>query len=242
LTLARLGASQAAVVRFALEDVEIEVSLKRVKNLRLVVSPPDGRVRISAPKRMAIETVRSFALAKLEWIRRQQAKMRSRPSDERRDYVDGELHPIWGAERVLAVAERGRRARVTLDAGRILLQTPPGAGREKRLGALESWYRAEVGRALPPLLALWQERIGVSVARIFVRRMKTRWGSCTPRTKTIRFNSELAKRPPSALEYIVVHELVHLLEPGHGPRFVALMDRFLPDWRAERRALHRMAP
>jgi predicted metal-dependent hydrolase len=131
---------------------------------------------------------------------------------------------------------------VTLDAGRILLQAPPGTGREKRLAVLERWYRTEVANALPPLLALWQERMGVRVERIFVRRMKTRWGSCTPRTRTIRFNSELAKRPPSALEYIVVHELVHLLEPGHGPRFVALMDRFLPEWRAERRALHRMSP
>jgi len=204
VTTARTGTPAVlATVRFALDDVEVEVSLKRVKNLRLVVSPPDGRVRISAPRRMTLETVRSFALAKLAWIRRQQAKMRERSVS--RDYVDGELHPIWGAEHVLAVAEHGARARVTLEAGRILLQTPPGAGREKRVAALERWYRGEVERALPPLLAAWQERMGVRVERTFVRRMTTRWGSCTPRTRTIRFNSELAKRPPSALEYIVVH-------------------------------------
>lgn len=228
--------------QFNLGDIAVEVALKNIRSLRLIVSAPDGRVRISAPRRVKLDVIRAFALSKLEWIRRQQARIQAQGHATRRDYVDGETHPVWGADHVLTVSEGTRRATVALAEGRILLRVPTGAGREKRQAVLDHWYRQQLALALPPVLALWQERMGVRVERIFVRRMRTRWGSCTPRTGTIRFNAELAKRPAAALEYIVVHELVHLLEPSHNARFVALMDRFLPDWKLQRKALHRRSP
>ncbi len=228
--------------QFNLGDISVDVALKNIRSLRLIVSPPDGRVRISAPRRVKLDVIRAFALSKLDWIRKQQARIEAQGHAARRDYVDGETHPVWGTDHVLTVCEGTRRPTVSLGDGRLLLRVPAGAGREKRQAVLDHWYRQQLALALPPVLAVWQDRMGVRVERIFVRRMRTRWGSCTPRTRTIRFNAELAKRPAAALEYIVVHELVHLLEPSHNARFVSLMDRFLPDWRLERKALHRRAP
>jgi len=228
-------------------DVTVEVVRKRVKNINLTVHPPLGRVRISAPKRMSLQTIHAFAEAKLDWIRKHQARMqeqareapRDRPRPRALEYVDRESHAVWGKRYSLAVSERDETFSVELNHDGMLLRVRPQTTRDQRRAVVEEWYRDQIRTAVPPLLTRWEPRLGVKLERYQVRRMKTRWGSCTPAARTIRLNTELATRPPELLEYIVVHELVHLLEPSHNARFVALMDRHMPDWRAHRDALNR---
>ena len=235
--------------QITLGDVTVEVVRKRVKNINLTVHPPLGRVRISAPRRVSLDTIRAFAISRLDWIRKHQALMREQaretPRDAFRDrpreyeYVDREGHDVWGKRYLLAVSERDAPSSIRLNQDEMMLQVRPAAGRDRRRAVIEAWYREQIRAAVPPLLARWEPRLGVKLERFQVRRMKTRWGSCTPSARTIRFNTELATKPPVLLEYIVVHELVHLLEPSHNGRFVALMDRYMPDWKAHRDALNR---
>jgi predicted metal-dependent hydrolase len=229
-----------------LGDVTVEVVRKRVKNINLTVQPPLGRVRISAPKRASLKTIREFAISKLDWIRLHQARMREQarqapPARPRREfqYVDRERHDVWGKPCLLAVSEREGLPSIDLNHDRLRLQVRPGASRESRRDMVENWYREQVQAAVPPLLERWEPRLGVKLERFQVRRMKTRWGSCTPAKRTIRLNTELATRRPELLEYIVVHELVHLVEPSHNARFYELMDLHLPGWKAHRDELNR---
>jgi len=222
-----------------LDDVTVDVVLKNIKNLRLTVHPPAGRVRISAPKRTSMKTIRAFAISKLEWIRKQQVKVREQERETPLEYVDREIHYAWGKPYLLRVSESDGPPSVGLEGGSMLLQVRPGTDRDKRQAVAEDWYREQVKTAVPPLLARWEPRLGVKVERFHVRQMKTRWGSCNPKARTIRLNTELARKPPELLEYLVVHELVHLLEPTHNARFYALMDRYMPDWKVHRRTLNR---
>ena len=228
-----------------LGDLTVDVVRKKVKNLNLTVHPPHGRVSISAPKRASMKAIRAFAISKLDWIQKHQARMREQARRAPREvvreygYLDGESHHVWGTPYRLAVFERDEPPSVRLNGDHMLLQTRPGADRDRRQTLVEGWYREQIRAAVPPLLALWEPRLGVSVERFYVRRMKTRWGSCNPRARTIRLTTELATKPPALLEYIVVHELVHLLEPTHNARFYSLMDRYMPDWKAQRDALNR---
>jgi predicted metal-dependent hydrolase len=196
-------------------------------------------VRISAPKRTSMKTIRAFAISKMEWIRKQQVIVREQERETPFDYVDREVHYAWGKRYLLRVSERDGPPSVGLEGGSMLLQVRPGTERDKRQAVVEDWYREQVKTAVPPLLARWEPRLGVRVERFHVRQMKTRWGSCNPKARTIRLNTELARKPPELLEYLVVHELVHLLEPTHNARFYALMDRYMPDWKVHRRTLNR---
>jgi len=229
-----------------LGDVTVEVVRKKVKNLNLTVHPPHGRVRISAPKRASMKAVRAFAISKLDWIRKHQATMREQARETARDtpredeYVAGESHDVWGKSYLLTVSESDAPPSVRLNHDHMLLQVRSRTDRDKRRAVVEKWYREQIRTAVPPLLALWEPRLGVNMERFYVQRMKTRWGSCNPRARTIRLNTELATKPPVLLEYIMVHELVHLLEPSHNARFVALMERYLPDWKLHRDALNRL--
>ncbi|MBK5096593.1 MAG: M48 family metallopeptidase [Gemmatimonadetes bacterium] len=232
--------------QIVLGDITVEVVRKRVKNINLTVQPPLGRVRISAPKRASLKTIRAFAISKLDWIRKQQAWMREQarqapPAGPRVElkYIDGESHEVWGKPCLLAVSERVGPPSVELNHDRLLLQVRPRTPREGRRALVETWYREQVRTAVPPLLERWEPRLGVKVERFQVRRMKTRWGSCTPAKRTIRLNTELATRSPELLEYIVVHELVHLLEANHNARFYELMDLHMPGWQAHRKELSR---
>jgi len=227
-------------IQFELGDITVDVVLKDIKNVHLSVHPPEGRVRISAPKRMSLDTLRVFAISKLAWIQQQQAKLREQERETPRDYVDRESHYVWGKRYLLTVDERDAPPGIELQHHRMRLRVRPGTGEAKRQALVEAWYREQLKAAVPPLLAEWQPRLGVAVERWFVQRMKTRWGSCNHRARTIRLNTELAKKPAECLEYIVVHELVHLLEPTHNARFVALMDQCMPQWRFHREALNRL--
>jgi hypothetical protein len=228
------------VSQIQLGDIAVDVVLKDIKNVHLSVHPPTGRVRISAPKRMKIDTIRVFAISKLDWIKRQQTKLREQERETPREYVDRESHWVWGKRYLLTVSESDQPPSIELKHSRMVLRVRPGTDEGKRQVLVEEWYRGRLKEAVPPLLERWQPLLGVEVERFFVQRMKTKWGSCNPEARTIRLNTELAKKPPECLEYIVVHELVHLLEPTHNARFVALMDRFMPKWHFHRQVLNRL--
>ena len=223
-----------------LGDIPVDVVLKDIKNVHLSVHPPTGRVRIAAPKRMSIDTIRVFAISKLDWIKQQQTKLREQERETPREYVDRESHYVWGKRYLLTVSESDEPPSVELKHSRMVLRMRPGTDERRRQALMEAWYREQIKQAVPLLLARWQPLMGVRVERFFVQRMKTKWGSCNHKARTIRLNTELAKKPAECLEYIVVHELVHLLEPTHNARFVALMDRFMPKWQFHRQVLNRL--
>ena len=226
--------------KIELGDITVDVILKDIKNVHLSVHPPTGHVRISAPKRMSLDTIRVFAITKLEWIRQQQAKLREQERETPHEYLERESHYVWGKRYLLTVIESDEPPSIELQHNRMLLRVRPRTDEDKRQALVEEWYRAQLKEAVPPLLARWQPLLGVEAERFFVQRMKTKWGSCNHKARTIRLNTDLAKKPPECLEYIVVHELVHLLEPTHNARFLALMDRFLPKWQFHRQTLNRL--
>lgn len=219
--------------------VSVDVLRKDIKHLHLSVHPPTGRVRISAPERMDLDAIRAFAISKLGWIKRHQHTIRVQDRETPREYLERESHYVWGRRCLLALATATRPG-VALNHNRLEIRTRSGAGIVQRQILLDRWYRQQVHEAVPALLARWEPRLGVKAKRFFVQHMKTKWGSCNPQAGTIRLNTELAKKPPVCLEYLVVHELMHLIEPTHGPRFVELMDRFLPKWRLYRDELNRL--
>lgn len=223
-----------------LGDFRAEVVRKAIKHVHLSVYPPDGRVRIAAPAGMELETIRLFAIAKLAWIRRQQRKILAQERETPREFLDRESHYVWGQRYLLKVVEKEAAPAVELGHSSLLLQLRPGCDAARRQEILDAWYREQIRQAVPALLEKWQPLIGVRAGKIFVQRMRTRWGSCNPAAGHIRLNTDLAKKPPECLEYIVVHELTHLLEPTHNARFASLMEGFLPHWRLVRDALNRL--
>lgn len=222
-----------------LGDVEVDVVLKDVKHVHLSVHPPRGAVRISAPKHMSLETVRVFAISKLDWIKRERRKLQAQERETPREYLDRESHHVWGERRLLVVEEVDAAPSVLVQGKQLILRVRPGTDEDKRRAVVSRWYRDEVRAALPALVAKWEPRLGVTVAQFYVQKMKTKWGSCNPELGHIRLNSELAKKPRECLEYILVHELLHLLEPTHNARFKQLLDDLLPHWRARRDELNR---
>lgn len=223
-----------------LGDLALDVVRKDIKNVHLSVHPPTGKVRIAAPVRMTLDNIRVFVIAKLSWIREQQQKMREQERESPREFLDRESHYLWGKRYLLKIIERDEPASVHVSQSRLVLQVRPQADPAKRQELLEEWYREQVKAAVPALLAKWEPLMGVQVARLFVQRMKTKWGSCNHRAGTIRLNTDLAKKPSDCLEYILVHEMVHLLEPTHNARFIEPMNWFLPNWRNRQQMLNRL--
>lgn len=223
-----------------LGNITADVVLKDIKNVHLSVYPPTGRVRIAAPARMSLDTIRIFAISKLDWIKRQQKKLREQERETPREYLNRESHYLWGRRYLLTVLEDYEIPAIELRHSRILLRVRPGTDEVKREALMEEWYRGQLKQAMLPLLAKWQPLMGVTVNRFFVQRMKTKWGSCNSTARHIRLNTELTKKPPECLEYIVVHELAHLIEPTHTPRFIAVMDHFMPKWQFYRDVLNRL--
>lgn len=228
------------IAQIQLGDLAIEVAFKEIKNVHLSVHPPSGRVSIAAPLRMNLDTVRVFAISRLDWIRRQQKKIREQDRETRREYLDRESHYVWGQRYLLSVIEHDDPPAIELQPNKLLLHLRPRTPKEKREAFLDAWYREQVRQAAPPLIAGWEPKMQVKVTKVFVQRMKTRWGSCNRATGCIRLNTDLAKKPRECLEYIVVHEMAHLLEPTHNTRFVSLMDQFMPQWRIYRDVLNQL--
>jgi predicted metal-dependent hydrolase len=227
-------------VQIELAGIPIEVVRKDIRNLHLSVLPPLGRARIAAPRQMPQEAIRAFAISKLAWIRRQQGRLQSQERETPRIYRDRESHYLWGRRYLLRREEREAAPEVKLNRGRLLLQVRPGTDAARCHDILDAWYRARIRAVLPELLTKWESLLGVRSQRVIVQRMKTKWGGCNPASGIIRVNTELARKPPECLEYILVHELTHLLEPTHNERFVALMDHFLPHWRELRNRLNQL--
>jgi predicted metal-dependent hydrolase len=228
------------MVTVTLGDIPVDVLLKDIKNVHLSVYPPTGRVRISAPLRMSIDTIRVFAISKLDWIKQQQKKLRGQQRESQREYLDRESHYVWGKRYLLDIVECESAPAVELKHRRMVLGIRPGMDEARRQAVIEEWYRKQLKIAVPALISKWEPFLGVKVERFFVQRMKTKWGSCSPSSHSIRLNTDLAKKPRECLEYIVVHEMLHLLEPTHNERFVALMGRYLPTWHECRAALNQL--
>ncbi len=214
--------------------IDVDVVYKDIKNLHIGVYPPLGRVRVAAPRRLKEDDVRLAVVQRLPWIKRQREQLASVERQSVREMVTGESHYVWGQRRRLKVIERPGRGHVELDGDRLLLYVTSGTETEARRKLLETWQRQELRQRIPDLIAQWEPVVGRQVPRWSIRRMKTKWGSCNRQTGHIWFNVELAKKDPQALEYIVVHEMAHLIERNHGERFTALMDGFMPDWRSRR--------
>ncbi|MGH8162419.1 MAG: M48 family metallopeptidase [Gammaproteobacteria bacterium] len=221
-------------------DVPVSVVRKNIRNVHLRVYPPEGAVRISTPARMETEAIRLFALDKLGWIRRQQEKIREQERETPREYVERESHYVWGRRYSLRLVEGGQKQGVELLVRDLVLYVRPGSDRARREAVVEAWYRSLIRDESPPVIAKWEARLGVESSRLFVRRMKTRWGSCNYRRGYIRLNTELARKPRRCLDYVILHELVHLLEPSHNRRFVSLMERHMSTWRECRDELNRL--
>lgn len=228
------------VTALKLAGVAIHVDRKPVKHLHLGVYPPDGRVRVVAPEAMSAEAIRLFAIGKLAWIRRQQAKFAAQLREPAPEYLPRESHYVWGRRYLLAVHEVDQAPSVELRPRRLQLNLRAGSSAARREALLEEWYRNLLREAAAPLIAKWQPLLKVKVRGMFVQRMKTRWGSCNPVARTIRLNTELARKPIQFLEYVIVHEMAHIRVPTHGPRFVALMDQAVPHWRDLREALNQL--
>lgn len=212
--------------------IRVEVVRKPIKNLHLSVHPPDGRVRVSAPQRIDDEAVRLAVVSRLAWIRRHQKTFAEQPRQSQREMVSGESHYLLGRRYRLRVLEDGGPNRVTVKGNSELeMQVRPGTDRDKREQVLNEWYRKHLKSLVPGLVSHWQPIVGVQVADWGVKKMKTRWGSCNTQDRRVWLNLELAKKPPNCLEYVLVHEMVHLLERHHNERFRELMDGFMPQWR-----------
>jgi predicted metal-dependent hydrolase len=228
------------VTQLKLGDIAVDVVLKDIKNVHLSVYPPTGRVRISAPKRMSLDTIRVFAISKLSWIKQQQKKLRGQERETPREYLDRESHYVWGKRYLLKVIEGQDARSVQLNHSKMILHVGPGTNYDATQAIVARWYREQVRAAVPDLILKWEPMIGVKVKHLFVQKMKTKWGSCNSATCSIRLNTDLAKKPRECLEYIFVHEMVHLLEPTHNASFVALMDRLMPQWRGRRAQLNHL--
>ncbi len=228
------------ITRIMLGDIAVDVVKKDIKNIHLSVYPPRGKVRISAPLRMDVGKIRVFAISKLGWVKKQQKKLREQERESPREYIDRESHYLWGRRYLLKVIEQDAPPIVALKHNKMILRIRPDAGDGKKAEVLEEWYRQQIKAAIPKLIAKWEPLMGVRVAQFFVQRMKTKWGGCNTRAGNIRLNTELAKKPRECLEYIVVHEMVHLLEPTHSHRFVGLMDQFMSKWQFYRDELNRL--
>lgn len=226
--------------RLHIGDLKVDVFRKDIKNVHLSVLPPAGKVRISAPEHIKTDTLRVYVVSRLQWIRKQQDKMRAQDRETPRDYIERESHYLWGKRYLMTVVEKDESPKVELTHRKMILQVRPGATHAKREEILAGWYRDRLREAVPPLIARWEPMLGVKVKQFFIQHMKTKWGGCSPDRGTIRLNSELAKKPPECLEYLVVHEMTHLLEPTHNDHFLSLMDRYMPNWRSRKELLNRL--
>lgn len=224
--------------RLQLGELRCDVRRKDIKNVHLSVHPPTGHVTVSAPEHMKLDTIRVYVISKLDWIHSQRRKMARQDRQTPREYLERESHYLWGKRYLLSIQEEDSPPTVTLSHQKLLLTVRPGTTQAKREAILEEWYRQQLKAEIPKLINKWESRLGVSVDKFYVRRMKTKWGSCTQDKGTIRLNTELAKKPKPCLEYLVVHEMIHLIEPTHNDHFVGLMDLHLPNWRITRNVLN----
>jgi predicted metal-dependent hydrolase len=226
--------------RIQISEVKIDVIQKDIKNVHLSVYPPSGKVKISAPNRMDLETIRVYAISRLSWIRNQQKKFRDQEREAPRDYISNESHFYNGKRYLLKVIEHNAPAKVELKHSAIELYVRPNSSIEKKQAVLEDWYRHELKSKVTELIPKWEERMNLSVNEFGVKKMRTKWGTCNSEKKRIWLNLELAKKPPHCVEYILVHEMVHFFEKNHNEIFIAYMNKYMPKWRSFKQELNKI--
>ena len=221
-------------------DLAIHVTRKAIKNVHLSVHPPHGRVTLAAPTATRLDVARAYAITRLGWIQAQQQKLASQARETPRRFVARESHYLWGRRHLLTVVHKDARPAISLDHKRITLSVRPGADTAKRADVIHEWHKSLLHAVVPALIKKWEPRLKVNVAGYFLQRMKTKWGSCNHQAGHIRLNTELVKKPKDLLEYVVVHEMAHLLAPTHSERFVAILDKHYPTWREARVELNEL--
>lgn len=223
---------------FRLGDIAISVTRKAIKHVHLSVYPPAGLVSMVAPRGTRLEVARAYAVSKLGWIREQQAKLRGQAREGARKFVGRETHYIWGRRYLLEVREADVKPSVKLSHRKMTLSVRPGSTQAKRAEVMYEWHRQLLHEALPPVIKKWEARLKVKVSGYFLQRMKTRWGGCNCCAGNIRINTELVKKPKDLLDYVVLHEMLHLITPKHDERFLGLLTKHYPNWREARQELN----
>lgn len=223
-----------------LGEVTISVTRKDIKNVHLSVHPPNGRVTLAAPSGTRIEVARAYAISKLRWIREQKNKLESQARETPRQFIERESHYLWGRRHLMTIVHREAKPSVSLDHKRIVLTVRPGSDAAKRAEVTHEWHKSLLHEAVPPIIKKWERKLKAKVASYFLQRMKTKWGSCNHRVGHIRLNTELVKKPKDLLEYVIVHEMAHLMEPTHSARFIAILDEHYPTWREARAELNEL--
>ena len=221
-------------------DLTVQVARKAIKNVHLSVHPPSGRVTMSAPESTRLDVARAYAISKLPWIREQQAKLRAQAREAPRRFVERESHFLWGRRHLLTIKYHDAKPEVVLDHRRITLFVRPGSDAAKRASLLHDWHKSLLHACVPDLIRKWEVRLGVKARGYFLQRMKTKWGSCNHRAKHIRLSTELVKKPKDLLEYVVVHEMLHLITPTHNANFITLLNLHYPSWREARAELNEL--
>jgi predicted metal-dependent hydrolase len=223
-----------------LGEFSILVTRKAIKHVHLSVHPPSGRVTLVAPLGTRLDVARAYAISKLGWIREQQSKLRNQAREAPRKFVERESHYLWGRRHLLSIVYREIKPFVSLDHRRITLTVRPGSGAQKRADVLHEWHKTLLHQAVSHLIEKWEPKLKVTVAGYFLQRMKTKWGSCNHKEGHIRLNTELVKKPKDLLEYVMVHEMVHLIEPKHSDRFLTILGEHYPTWREARAELNEL--
>lgn len=223
-----------------LGDISISVTRKDIKNVHLSVHPPEGRVTLVAPTNTRLEVARAYAISRLGWIREQQSKLEAQAREAPRQFVERESHYVWGRRYLMVVNNRDAKPSVVLDHKRITLTVRPGSDAQKRAEVMHEWQKLQMHAVVPVLIRKWECKLKVKVAGYYLQRMKTKWGSCNHQAGNIRLNTELVKKPKDLLEYVVVHEMVHLLEPTHNDRFISILGEHFPTWREARAELNEL--
>ncbi|HDO1331450.1 TPA: M48 family metallopeptidase [Aeromonas veronii] len=223
-----------------LGEISIAVTRKGIKNVHLTVHPPDGRVTLAAPYNTRLDVARAYAISKLVWIRDQQRKLECQARETPRQFVKRESHHVWGRRYLMTVDYQDVKPSVVLSNKRITLIVRPGSSTEKRAEVMHEWHKLLLHEVVPPLVQKWERKLKVSVSGYFLQRMKTKWGSCNHSAGNIRLNTELVKKPKDLLEYVIVHEMAHLIEPTHSERFIAILEEHYPSWREARAELNEL--
>lgn len=223
-----------------LGEISITVTRKDIKNVHLTVHPPDGRVTLVAPTNTRLEVARAYAISKLIWIREQQRKLEYQARETPRQFVERESHHVWGRRYLMTVDYQDVKPSVVLSNKRITLVVRPSCSAERRAEVMHEWHKSLLHEVVPPLIRRWERKLKVSVSGYFLQRMKTKWGSCNHAAGNIRLNTELAKKPKDLLEYVIVHEMAHLIEPTHSDRFIAILEEHYPSWREARAELNEL--
>lgn len=223
-----------------LGDIAINVTRKDVKHVHLSVHPPDGRVTLVAPSTTRLDVARAYAITRIGWIKQQRERFSRQAREAPRQFRGRETHYLWGRRHLLKISERDEKPMIKVDHRTIHLQVRPGASRDQRARVMHGWHLGLLHRVIPELIRKWEPRIGVEVRGYFLQRMKTKWGSCNPKGGTIRLNTELVKKPRDMLEYVIVHEMIHLIEPKHTNAFFRHLDRVYPNWSVVRSELNEL--